>query len=87
MLVFICTSPFRQDPQYSCSTTVPLRRPSADTAVIVTAALSGLAAIYRPGFKLAKAGVMLLGLQPDAMQQGELALEEDGEEDRGRLTG
>ncbi len=85
VLVFIRTSPFRQDPQYSRSTTVPLRRPSADTAVIVSAALNGLAAIFRPGFKLAKAGVMLLGLQPDAMQQGELALEEDEAEDRGRL--
>ncbi|WP_210546749.1 Y-family DNA polymerase [Rhodoferax sp. PAMC 29310] len=85
VLVFIRTSPFRQDAQYSRSTTVPLRRPSADTAVIVTAALNGLAAIYRPGFKLAKAGVMLLGLQPDTVQQGELALEEDEEEDRGRL--
>jgi DNA polymerase V len=50
-----------------------------------TQSLNGLAAIYRPGFKLAKAGVMLLGLQPDAMHQGELALEEDEEEDRGRL--
>ena len=86
VLVFISTSPFRQDPQYSRSTTVPLRRPSADTAVIVAAALAGLRAIYRPGFKLAKAGVMLLGLQSDAVQQWELALEEDDNtQDRGRL--
>lgn len=62
IMVFIRTSPFRKDPQYSRSTTVPLRRPSADTVVIVTAALSGLRAIYRPGFKLTKAGVMLLEL-------------------------
>lgn len=85
VLVFIRTSPFRQDAQYSRSTTVPLRRPSADTGVIVSAALNGLAAIYRPGFKLAKTGVMLLGLQPEAMQQCELPLEEDEAEDRGRL--
>lgn len=34
VMVFIRTSPFRKDPQYSRSTTVPLRRPSADTALI-----------------------------------------------------
>ena len=85
VLVFIRTSPFRKDPQYSRSTTVPLRRPSADTAVIVSAALAGLRAIYRPGFKLAKAGVMLLDLQPDTVQQGELDLQDDEVLHRGRL--
>ncbi len=83
--MFFRTSPFRQDAQYSRSITVPLRRPSADTAVIVAAALVGLNAIYRQGFKLAKAGVMLLELQPDTVQQQELALEDDDAVDRGRL--
>ena len=77
VMCFIRTSPFRDDPQYSRSITVPLRRPSADTAVIVSAAVDGLKLIYRPGFKLAKAGVMLMDLQPDSVQQGELALEDD----------
>ena len=77
VMCFIRTSPFRDDPQYSRSITVPLRRPSADTAVIVSAAVNGLRLIYRPGFKLAKAGVMLMDLQPDSVQQGELALEDD----------
>jgi DNA polymerase V len=87
VLCFIRTSPFRQDAQYSRSITVPLRRPSADTKVIVAAALSGLRAIYRPGFKLAKAGVMLLELQSDTVQQQELALEreDDDSADRDRL--
>jgi DNA polymerase V len=85
VLCFIRTSPFRQDAQYSKSITVPLRRPSADTAVIVAAALAGLKAIYRPGLKMAKAGVMLLELQSDAVQQQELALEDDNVADRGRL--
>jgi DNA polymerase V len=85
VLVFIRTSPFRKDPQYSRSTTVPLRRPSADTAWIVAAALAGLRAIYRPGFKYAKAGVMLLELQSDTVQQGELDLQDDAEQDRGKL--
>lgn len=85
VMVFVRTSPFRKDEQYSGSTTVPLRRPSADTAVIVAAALAGLRATYRPGFNYAKAGVMLLDLQPDTVQQGELELEGDDEPDRGRL--
>ena len=85
VLCFIRTSPFRQDAQYSRSITVPLRRPSADTAVIVAAALAGLNAIYRQRFKMAKAGVMLLELQPDTVQQQELALEDDNVVDRGRL--
>ena len=85
VLTFIRTSPFRDDAQYSRSTTVPLRRPTSDTAHIVAAALAGLKAIYRPGFKLAKAGVMLLDLQPDSIQQGELELEADEPPDRSRL--
>jgi DNA polymerase V len=64
---------------------VPLRRPSSDTAVIVRAALAGLQAIYRPGFKLAKAGVMLMDLQATGVQQGELDLEGDAARARGPL--
>jgi DNA polymerase V len=85
VMVFIRTSPFRQDPQYSRSMTVPLRRPSSDTAVIVAAALIGLAAIYKPGFKYAKAGIMLMELQPGSVQQGELDLEGDDARDRDKL--
>ena len=59
---------------------LPLRRPSADTAVIVHAALNALKSIYRDGFKYAKAGVVLLDLQPDHQQQGELDLEDDHSE-------
>jgi DNA polymerase V len=87
VLVFVRTSPFRQDPQYSRSITVPLRRPSADTGILVNAALSGLERIFLPGFNYAKAGVMLLELRPDSQQQAELALEDDEGQDleRGRL--
>jgi DNA polymerase V len=44
-----------------------------------------LQSIYRSGFNYAKAGVMLLDLQPDANQQVELALEDDSIQDRSRL--
>ena len=51
----------------------------------MSAALAGLKSIYRPGFKLAKAGVMLLDLQSDTVQQGELDLQDDEVPDRSRL--
>jgi len=75
LLCFIRTSPFSQQPQYGRSISLPLRRPSADTGVLVAAALAGLAAIYRPGFSYAKAGVMLLDLQSAAVQQEELGFD------------
>ena len=75
VLVFIRTSPFRDDPQYSRSIVVPLRSPSADTMQIVEAAVAGLRCIYKPNYLYAKAGVMLLDIQPDTVQQTELDLE------------
>ena len=85
VLVFIRTSPFRLEPQYSRSISLPLRRPSADTGVIVSAALRSLRAIYRPGYQLAKAGVMLLELQPNTVLQTELDLQRDDASDRSDL--
>lgn len=76
VLSFIRTSPFRlQDQQYSRSVVVPLRRPSADSQTIVHAALTGLQAIYRPGYRYAKAGVMLIDLSPADRCQKELPLD------------
>jgi len=87
VLVFIHTSPFRaQDKQYSRSITVPLRRPTCDTALIAGAAISGLRQIYKPGYRLAKAGVMLLDLQDSSVEQSELDLDDPGP-DRGKLMG
>ena len=77
VMVFIRTSPFRKDLQYSRSIIVPLRRPSADTGAIVQAATLGLQAIYRRGYKYAKAGVMLLDLRLDSVLQGELDLDDE----------
>ena len=75
VLVFIRTSPFKpQAPQYGRSITVPLRLPSSDTLAIVNAALAGLERIYRSGYDYAKAGVMLLDLQPATQGQQELEL-------------
>lgn len=79
VLTFIHTSPFRkQDRQYSRSITVPLRRPSCDSAALMSTAVRGLRSIFRPGFKYAKAGVMLLDLQSADVDQGELELDDPG---------
>lgn len=85
VLAFIHTSPFRRDDkQYSRSITVPLRRPSSDTSLIVQAAVHALTCAFRPGFNYAKAGVMLLDLQDDSVEQHELAFD-DGPVDRSAL--
>jgi DNA polymerase V len=76
VLVFVHTNPFRRgERQYSNAVTLPLRRPTAETAAIVHAAVGGLRAIWRPGYKLHKAGVMLLDLQDQSLQQHELELD------------
>lgn len=75
IVVFVRTSPFRvDDSQYSASTTVPLIRPTADTSALVASSLAGLRHIYRSGYRYAKAGVMLIELQPQGRIQGELDL-------------
>lgn len=73
--VFINTSPFRPPPHYSRYTTIPLRRPTADTQELVKAAVAGLRAIYREGVAFARAGVMLLDLVDASIEQHELDLE------------
>lgn len=85
VLVFIRTSPFRKDPQYSRSVVVPLRRPTADSSAITQGALAGLKAMYREGFNYAKAGVMLMELQSDERVQLELHLEDECTSGRNRM--
>ena len=85
VMCFIRTSPFRKDPQYSRSVCVPLRRPTSDTAALVSAAAAGLKAIFKPGFYYAKAGVMLMDLQADTIHQQELDLDADDVPDHSKL--
>ena len=75
MVVFFLTSPFRpHDRQHSVHVVAPLLRPSADTRILVAAAVRAVQANFREGFNYAKAGVTLIDLQPEGMRQGELAL-------------
>ena len=87
VLTFVHTNPFRKwERQYARSATVPLRRPTADTAPIVQAALQGLRQVFAGGYRIHKAGVILLDLQPATVRQGELALEDDAAPRQGRLA-
>jgi len=79
--VFFTTSAFRQnDQQHSASVTVPLIRPTADSRLLVGAAVQAATGAYRTGFNYVKAGVMLVDLQPAGQNQGELDLFADAEE-------
>jgi hypothetical protein len=73
---------FQPGPRYAANLVVPLRRPTAHTRALVAAAVAGLRQIYRPGFDLAKADVMLMDLSPGSREQGELDLEDDADEPR-----
>lgn len=65
--VFLSTSPFRkQDRQHSPSATLPLKPPTADTRLLAAAAARALEAMFRPGYRYVKAGVILVDLQPQA---------------------
>ncbi len=77
--------PFRPGPRFNRSIVVPLRRPTADTGKLVWAAAVGMQSIYEPGYKMAKAGVMLLDLVAGSMLQGELDLEQEDHSERTRL--
>jgi len=77
--VFFTTSAYRQkdgqqDRQHGVSVPVLLLRPTADTRLLVSAAAATAEQQFRAGFNYAKAGVMLLGLQPASQVQAELDL-------------
>ena len=73
--IFFTTSPFRtNDRQHSVNVTVPLPRPTADTAVLMRAAETAVRSQFRAGFRYAKAGAILTDLQSSEYEQGELDL-------------
>lgn len=79
--VYIRTNPHREDdPQYSNSMVLPLTTASSDTTRLVRAAQWGLRRIFRPGYRYAKAGVMLMEIgRADGVQQSLFALTENEE--------
>ena len=86
--VFFTTSPFRpHDRQHSVHVVTPLARPSADTRLLVAAAVRTVRTNFRDGFNYAKAGVTLIDLQPARLQQGELDLRSPGTAEAPHGTG
>jgi DNA polymerase V len=62
--VFISTDRFKKDePQYSPSTTLNVAPKSDDTLELMHLAMKGLAKVFRQGFKIRKAGVLLGSLE------------------------
>lgn len=72
--VFAHSSPFDQGPRFSRSAMVHLPCATADTGTIVSYAIAAIQRIYEPGYKLAKAGVILLELSDSRHQQLELPI-------------
>jgi DNA polymerase V len=68
LLVFLRTSRAQQEIR-GVSTFVKLVQPSADTGMLLQAALDGLHAIYDPDLSYKKAGVVLIGLGSEAHLQ------------------
>ena len=71
-MVFIETNRFKpDDAQHYASWPVRLPVATSDSAKLIGAALAGLAAIWRDGYRYKKAGVVLLDLHPAvAVQEG-----------------
>ncbi|MDT8311536.1 MAG: Y-family DNA polymerase [Methylophaga sp.] len=68
--VYIRTSPFYQDEDfYRGQQTAALRVPSNDSRQLLKVALAILDKIYKPGFKYAKAGIVLGEISPSDQQQ------------------
>lgn len=81
--VFIRTSPFIEEyEQYSKAYTVSLPTQSDDTSELVGIALWALKKIFRPGFKYAKAGIMLGDLVPASGVQKDLFFSEEQSPDK-----
>jgi DNA polymerase V len=71
--VYIRTNPFKEkEPQHQHSMIVPLSQSTDDTKKLVGAAMLGLKAIYRNGYRYKKSGVLLMGLQSKGMVQATL---------------
>ena len=59
LTIFVQTNRFRDDPQYNNAASFSLMAATADTQELIQTALRGLRAIYRKGYRYAKAGVLL----------------------------
>lgn len=71
--IFVMTNRFKEhEQQYNAGLTVPLLNPSDDTRMLTQAALYGLKAIFKSGYRYKKAGIMLTLLSDKTTQQATL---------------
>jgi DNA polymerase V len=82
--IFILTSRFK-DNYYSNSITLPLPVATNRTPELINVALRGLELIYRDGYDYKKAGVIMQGLQPENLVQGNVFLQQYQPEKQQRL--
>ena len=84
--VFIRTSPFvKTDPNYSNSATGRLSNPSSDTRDILALTTKLFDAIYKDGYRYAKAGIMLGDFCSPDQVQFDLFTPKDNEPNRDKL--
>jgi DNA polymerase V len=70
LMVFVETNRFKPgDPQHCATRAVHLPVATSDSGKLIGAALTGLASVWRDGYRYKKAGVMLLDLHPAASVQ------------------
>ena len=72
LTVFIRTNVFNDDPKYSASRAIRLPLPSNDSRVLMDYARPVLKAIWRDGYRYAKAGIILNELVAEGEGQGHL---------------
>lgn len=75
LCVFFRTSAFRQnDAQHEACVTLPLGKATSDTRVLLRAAAAAVEENFRPGYRYAKAGALLLNLAPAGTSEAQLEL-------------
>jgi len=67
--VFMHTSPFADDPQRSVSMTVDIPQATNDSLTLIKAARRAVDALWKPGFRYSKAGIITQDLVPPAERQ------------------
>ncbi len=77
MTVYLMTNPFKTEPQYYNAFPIRLPVPTADTAELIGYAVRGVEAIFRPGFRYKKAGVVFSEFTSDAVIQSNFFDERD----------
>ena len=77
LTVYLMTNPFKKEPQYYNALPIRLPVPTSSTPELICYAMRGVEAMFRPGFRYKKAGVVLSEFTGDAVIQGHFFDEQD----------